>query len=189
MADKSKTPWTCIVTVLIVKIVFVSYPVKPGNIMLTDSARTKLIDLGFCAASDECNPEDSAVGTVQYLSPEQAQGGARADLRSDIYSVGVTLFQLTIGHLPFEGETDEETLRQAVMGTLSSPELKSRGLSPHLHYFIEKMMAKDAEVRYQSWEELVGDIREQLIGRESLDYASDRRPYGGVQRRRSSRKR
>jgi len=162
--------------------------VKPGNIMLTDSARVKLIDLGFCAQKDERNPEDSAVGTVQYLSPEQAEGGAAADLRSDIYSLGVTLFQLTVGRLPFEGEGDEDTLRKAVMESLSSPELKSRGLSPHLHYFIEKMMAKEADVRYQSWEELIGDIRSQLEGRESLDFTSGARTKSGVLRRRTSRR-
>ena len=144
--------------------------VKPGNIMLTNNATVKLIDLGFCAEANESNPEDSAIGTVQYLSPEQAEGGARADLRSDIYALGVTLFQLTVGRLPFEGERDEDTLRAAVMDSLSSPELKSRGLSPHLHYFIEKMMAKEASERYQSWEELIGDISEQLEGRDSLDY-------------------
>lgn len=162
--------------------------VKPGNIMLTNNARVKLIDLGFCAEQDAANPEDSAVGTVQYLSPEQAGGGARADLRSDIYALGVTLFQLTVGRLPFEGDTDEDTLRAAVMDTLSSPELKSRGLSPHLHYFIEKMMAKEANLRYQSWEELIGDIREQLEGRESLDYQGAARSRSGTRRRPGRRK-
>ena len=56
------------------------------------------------------------------------------------------------------------------MDSLSSPELKGRGLSPHLHYFIEKMMAKDAEVRHQSWDALIADIKQQLAGRESLDF-------------------
>jgi serine/threonine-protein kinase len=144
--------------------------IKPGNIILTQNGQVKLIDLGFCAEVDEANPEDSAVGTVAYLSPEQAQGGGCADFRSDIYSLGVTLFQLLVGRLPFESSDDRELLRMQVMQSLSSPELKGRNLSPHVHYFIEKMMAKDADLRYQSWEELEGDIREQLAGRESLDY-------------------
>jgi len=154
--------------------------VKPGNIMLTNGGHVKLIDLGFAAGeSCETNPEDSAVGTVAYLSPEQARGGAAADLRSDIYSLGVTLFQLVVGRLPFDSSDDREVLRMQVMDSLSSPELKGRKLSPHLHYFIEKMMAKDAGVRYQSWEELIEDIQGQLRGRESLDYrqgASSRGP-------------
>ena len=55
------------------------------------------------------------------------------------------------------------------MDSLSSPELKGRGISPHLQYFIEKMVAKEAEHRYQSWAELIADVREQLAGREDLD--------------------
>lgn len=149
---------------------FVHRDVKPGNIMLSNSGRVKLIDLGFCAQQDSKDAEGAARGTVQYLSPEQAEGGAQADPRSDIYALGVTLYQLAIGSLPFEGEHDEEVLRRHVMERLSSPELKSRGHSPHLHYFIEKMMSKDAELRYQSWSELLTDVREQVEGRASLDF-------------------
>ena len=144
--------------------------VKPGNIMLTYDGEVVLIDLGFAApggATDE--NADSTVGTVAYLSPEQARGGAAADTRSDIYSLGVSLFHIVVGHLPFEGSDDRDVLRMQVMESLSSPELKSRGISPHLHYFIEKMVAKEADHRYQGWTELMADIKEQLAGREDLD--------------------
>jgi serine/threonine-protein kinase len=148
--------------------------IKPGNIMLTQNGAVKLIDLGFAAEGGQAtNPEDTAVGTVAYLSPEQARGGATADLRSDVYSLGATLFQLVVGRLPFEGSDDEDTLRMQVMESLSSPELKSRGFTPHLSYFIEKMMAKELEIRYQTWDALIDDIKEQLEGFESLDYARD----------------
>ncbi|MBI5362122.1 MAG: serine/threonine protein kinase [Planctomycetes bacterium] len=152
--------------------------VKPGNIMLDSSGRVKLIDLGFAGQQDAAPvQEGSAVGTVAYLSPEQARGGASTDLRSDIYSLGVTLFHLVVGRLPFEGSKDSEVLRKQVTQALSSPELKSRGFSPHLAYFVQKMMAKEAEVRYQTWKELTDDIQAQLAGRASLDFeqgASDR---------------
>ena len=148
--------------------------VKPGNVMLDQNAVVKLIDLGFAAGAEEGpSPDDSTVGTVHYLSPEQARGGAVPDMRADIYSCGVTLFHLVVGRLPFDGSDDREVLRMQVMESLSSPELKSRKLSPHLQYFVEKMMAKDVADRYQSWEELLVDIRSQLEGRESLDYEKE----------------
>jgi serine/threonine-protein kinase len=154
--------------------------VKPGNIMLSSNGRTKMIDLGFAGSPDEApQDEETTVGTVAYLSPEQARGGAAADMRGDIYSLGVTLFHLVVGRLPFESSDDREVLRMQVMESLRSPELKGRGLSHYLHYFIEKMMAKNLEARYQSWDELMSDIRGQIQGRDSLDFTKDvRRPRG-----------
>ncbi len=161
--------------------------IKPGNIMLSPTGDVKLIDLGFCAKPDERNPEDSAVGTVAYLDPNQAQGGAKADIRGDIYSLGVTLFQLVLGRLPFEGEGDEDTLRAAVMDNLKSPELKSKNFSVHLPFIIEKMMAKDAQARFQTWDEFLSDVRGLLDGFQELDFSepsANSRAKSGIRRRR-----
>jgi len=153
--------------------------VKPGNIMLDKEGRVVLIDLGFATPEATRSAEDSGVGTVAYLSPEQARGGASADIRSDIYSLGISLFHIVVGRLPFVGSDDRDTLRKQVMESLSSPELKGRGISPHTHYFIEKMVAKDVGARYQSWTELIDDIRAQLAGREDLDFERDLRQKRG----------
>jgi hypothetical protein len=77
--------------------------------------------------------------------------------------------------LPFQSSDDREILRMQVMESLQSPELKSRGFSPHLQYFIEKMVAKDAAHRYQDWSELVQDIQSQLAGRDDLNYEAGAR--------------
>lgn len=146
--------------------------VKPGNLMLTDDGHLKLIDLGFAAGAGERSAEGSASGTSAYLDPQRAQGGAAADLRGDVYSLGVTLFHLRVGRLPFEATDDHELLRQHVMASLSSPEMKSRGVSPHLHYLIEKMMSKDPSLRFQSWAELrreVDETRETLEKMRAMD--------------------
>jgi eukaryotic-like serine/threonine-protein kinase len=161
--------------------------VKPGNLMLDEDGRIKLIDLGFAALAGTQCASGAAIGTKEYLPPEQALGGGAADMRSDIYSLGVTLFQLVVGRLPFEGSTDQEILRKHVTEALSSPELKGRGISPHLHYFVQKMMAKEAGVRYQSWTELVRDVEAQLAGRASLDFGAreaEPRPKSKAPRRR-----
>ncbi len=149
--------------------------VKPGNVMLARSGRVVLIDLGFAAAGEDEPDSDTTVGTVAYLSPERAGGNPASDTRSDIYSLGISLFHIVVGRLPFQGSDDREVLRKQVMETLSSPELKSRGISPHVHYFIEKMVAKDAGHRYQSWSELIADVRAQLAGREDLDFERGQR--------------
>jgi len=154
--------------------------VKPGNMMLRKDGRVVLIDLGFAAERDAAAAgDDQAVGTVAYLSPEQARGGAAADTRSDIYSLGLSLFHVIVGRLPFESSDDREVLRMQIMQSLSSPELKQRGISHHVHYFIEKMVAKDASHRYQSWPELIDDIKSQLEGREALDFTRGVRPPRG----------
>jgi serine/threonine protein kinase len=147
--------------------------VKPGNIMLAKAGQAKLIDLGFCEAKDKAGREGLAVGTVEYLSPEQAMGGAAADVRSDIYSLGVTLFQMTVGRLPFESKAGGDVLRQHVLQVFRSSELKGRSLSPQLQYFIEKMLAKDAGVRFQSYDELINEVQGQIEGQRRLDYTAD----------------
>ncbi len=147
--------------------------IKPGNILLTDNRKVKLIDLGFAKVVDADGApggaeDDTTVGTVQYISPEQARGRVDVDVRSDIYSLGATLYQLVVGKLPFEGDSNQDVLAKQILQSLSSPELKRRNISAHMHYFIEKMMAKERDIRYQDPKELIEDIESQIQGRKSL---------------------
>lgn len=147
--------------------------VKPGNVLIDSDGRVVLIDLGFAAAAGAARDDgrdDVATGTVAYLSPEQARGGAGADIRSDVYSLGVTLFQLVVGRLPFEADDDREVLAMQVLASLESKELKQRGVSVHLHYLVQKMMSKDPGERFQSWSELIRDVEELRAGSHGLDW-------------------
>ena len=135
---------------------------KPGNVMDAGNGNVVLIDLGFAAHIGEGGDSETTVGTVEYIAPEQARGEGGLDARADIYSLGATLYHLAVGELPFAGESNQEVLLKQVMAELSSERIKALDLSPQLHYFIEKMMAKDKDIRYQDPEELVHDLEEKL---------------------------
>jgi serine/threonine-protein kinase len=147
--------------------------VKPGNIMLTRDGAVKLLDLGFAqpiagglAAQGEA---DVTCGTPEYMSPEQARGQHDVDIRSDIYALGATLYHMVLGEVPFKGTDSLDVMAKQVLAELYSPRVKER-LSRHMHYFIEKMMAKEKDVRYQSPKELVEDIGAQIVGFRSLQF-------------------
>src|SRR5262249_37350622 len=120
------------------------------------------------AGSPGASPGSATQGTAAFLSPEQAMGRSDLDVRSDIYSLGATLYQMVLGELPFQGN-DEALVQKAVLAGLSAEKTKGGRISAHMHYFIEKMMAKDRDVRYQDPQELMADIENQIRGKKSLD--------------------
>ncbi|MEN8151978.1 MAG: protein kinase, partial [Planctomycetota bacterium] len=138
--------------------------IKPGNILITDDGTVKIIDLGL-AKLHRGMTEDSAagvtVGTVEYLSPEQARGLPDLDIRADIYSLGVTLYHMLTGEVPFTGETAEEVIIKQVKQSLDAAVLKSRGASPFVHFLLQKMMAKDHADRFQHPTEVIKEILDQ----------------------------
>lgn len=136
---------------------------KPGNIMINREGAVKLIDLGFAGRGMEGSAGAGAtLGTPAYLAPEQARGEADLDGRADIYSLGATLYHLVVGRLPFAAADDQEMLRKQVLAGLDGGALKGGRVSPALHYFIEKMMAKDREVRYATPAALAEDLAAHL---------------------------
>jgi serine/threonine-protein kinase len=140
--------------------------VKPGNILLTKDNTVKLCDLGLAAEVNSATEGDTTVGTLHYISPEQARG--IVDARSDIFSLGCTLFHIVTGKVPFEGEKDEDVLAARIEAEFQSPELKSRNISPLMVYFIKRMLAKEKEFRFQTPAELAADIDESIRGNKSL---------------------
>ncbi|HLD35455.1 MAG TPA: serine/threonine-protein kinase [Planctomycetota bacterium] len=149
--------------------------IKPDNLLLDKKkGAVKLCDLGFAQPinqlADQSNDKASTTsGTIAYMSPEQARGQS-ADIRSDIYSLGATLYHMITGKTPFGSGSDMETMAKQVLADLQSNEIKNKGISPLVLYFIEKMMAKEKEIRYQTPQEVIADIKSQMDGFKSLEF-------------------
>ncbi len=152
--------------------------VKPGNILWSEERGAVLIDLGFAVQQGSSGGEEATTaGTVHYIAPEQARGGG-LDVRADIYALGATLYHLTTGSLPFDGKTSEEVLAKQVLESLSGERIRALQLSPQLHYFLEKMMAKEPEMRFQDPQQLQREIQAFLDQRQRQRELEERSASG-----------
>ena len=132
--------------------------IKPDNIMITKSGMAKLADLGLAKSAGEGAAGDIAAGTPHYVSPEQARGQADVDTRSDIYSLGATLFHMVTGQPPFDGPTPEAIINLHATQEVPAPRGINAALSTNVCKLIATMMAKSPDDRYQSPDELLQDI-------------------------------
>jgi eukaryotic-like serine/threonine-protein kinase len=133
--------------------------VKPGNVLLTRSGTVKVTDFGIARAgtSDGLTQTGSVMGTATYFSPEQAQGLA-VDGRSDVYSVGVVLYELVCGVAPFIAESPVSVAYKHVREEPIPPSQRMAGIPPALEQIIMTALAKDPEHRYQSADDLRADL-------------------------------
>ncbi len=156
--------------------------IKPDNILYDGYANIKLCDLGEAieiVENRERGIENVTCGSVQYISPEQAKGLSDLDTRSDIYSLGATLFHLCTGEVPFSGKDSTDIMVKQVIESLNSEKYRDKSLSPFIGYFIEKMMAKEREIRYQTPKEVIKDISEIIQGTKDLQYDPKKDPELG----------
>jgi serine/threonine-protein kinase len=138
--------------------------IKPSNIIITPSGRAKLVDLGL--ARKESKDEQGAdltvagttLGTFDYISPEQARDPRAADVRSDIYSLGCTLYHMLTGEPPYPEGTVLQKLLQHQGDEAPDPALKNRLVPENVSAVVRKMMAKDPRRRYHTPEQLVRDL-------------------------------
>lgn len=153
---------------------YVHRDVKSENVMLLEDGSTCTFDLGFAQKIGQSPDldENETQGTVYYMSPEQAKGQKELDVRSDIYSLGVTLYQMAVGDLPFQGDEPREVMAKQVRQELQGEKVKSQ-LSSHMHYIIEKMMSKEKDFRFQNPAEIIDEITTFRKAQEHMEYEPD----------------
>jgi serine/threonine protein kinase/Flp pilus assembly protein TadD len=134
--------------------------IKPGNIMLTEKGAAKVMDFGLAKVfgGSLITREATTMGTVAYMSPEQAKGEV-VDHRTDIWSLGVVLYEMITGQLPFKGEYDQSMIH-SILNHEPEPVTKIReNLPSGLELVISKALAKNPAGRYQSMEDFLGDLK------------------------------
>ncbi|MDX1739845.1 MAG: WD40 repeat domain-containing serine/threonine protein kinase, partial [Rhodothermales bacterium] len=134
--------------------------IKSGNVMLTSKGVVKILDFGLAktAASTKLTQMGSTLGTVAYMSPEQAKG-EEVDRRSDIFSLGVILYEMITGRLPFRGDYEQAVVYGILNEDPESMTTLRAGVPMALDGVVAKMLAKDPDLRYQHVDELPADLK------------------------------
>jgi len=136
--------------------------VKPENIMISKEGEVKLTDMGLAKATDTSEATitqaGAMIGTPQYASPEQVRGETTIDSRTDIYSLGMTLYHMIVGHPPFDGETAAVVNAKHLNEPLPDVKAVRPELSDGLCRVLQKMCEKEPDKRYQSADELIEDL-------------------------------
>ena len=141
--------------------------VKPDNLLVSSDGEVKLCDLGLAKASAKkgsSTEHGTPIGTPHYMSPEQARGRGDLDARTDIYSLGATLYHMVTGHVPYEGSSATVVIVKLLTEDLISPEEKNSDVSPFTSAVIQKMMFKDPEGRHMNMEQVEEDLMYILDG-------------------------
>jgi serine/threonine-protein kinase len=132
--------------------------IKPHNVLVDGEGRVKVTDFGIArAGASQMTEAGSIVGTAQYLSPEQARG-ADVDQRSDLYSLGVVMYEMLTGTVPFGGDTPVEIAMKHLSQTPALPSTKRADVPRELDMVVTRSLAKNPDDRYQNAEEMEADL-------------------------------
>ena len=133
--------------------------IKPQNIIISKDGKVKVTDFGIAKMADSTTVTTNAAGSVHYISPEQARGGY-CDERSDIYSLGITLYEMLTGRLPFDGDTPVSVAIQHISAKPMSPREIVPDIPIGLEEITMKAMASRIDQRYMNAEAMLRDLEE-----------------------------
>ena len=136
--------------------------IKPQNIIISKEGKVKVTDFGIAKAATSNTITSNVMGSVHYTSPEQARGGY-SDEKSDIYSLGVTMFEMLTGRVPFNGETTVAIAIKHIQEEMPSPREFVSEIPISVEQIVFKCCQKSPDRRYQSMGELVGDLKRSLM--------------------------
>src|ERR687895_1923392 len=132
--------------------------IKPHNVLVDGEGRLKVTDFGIArAGASQMTEAGAIVGTAQYLSPEQARGAA-VDQRSDLYSIGVVLYEMLTGNVPFTGDTPVEIAMKHLSDTPRPPSTIRPEIPPDLDMIVLRALAKNPDDRFQTAEEMDAEL-------------------------------
>lgn len=137
--------------------------IKPQNIMISKDGKVKVTDFGIARATTSTKTiSTNVMGSVHYTSPEQVHGGA-VDERSDIYSAGITMYEMITGHVPFDGDSTVTVAIKHLKEEMPAPSEEVPDIPYSLECIILKCTRKDPAERYQSCQELITDLKHSLV--------------------------
>lgn len=139
--------------------------IKSTNVKITPSGQVKLLDFGIAksGASPALTMAGGFIGTLQYLSPEQIQGGF-ADARSDIWALGVLLYEMSTSHLPFDANTLGELCQKITSASYTPPSVMNQSVPKAIQNIISRCLKKNPAERYQSARDLLQDVNRAAAG-------------------------
>ncbi len=136
--------------------------IKPQNIIISKEGKVKVTDFGIAKAATSNTITSNVMGSVHYTSPEQARGGY-SDEKSDIYSLGITMFEMLTGRVPFNGETTVAIAIKHIQEELPSPRDYVSEIPISVEQIVWKCCQKSPDRRYQSMAELIVDLKQSLL--------------------------
>ncbi|MDD3401908.1 MAG: Stk1 family PASTA domain-containing Ser/Thr kinase [Hespellia sp.] len=137
--------------------------IKPANIIISKEGKVKVTDFGIARATTAANTISSNVmGSVHYTSPEQARGGG-VDIKSDIYSAGITMYEMVTGHVPFDGDSTVSIAIKHLQEEIVSPAEEVPDIPYSLECIILKCTQKNPEKRYPNAGALIQDLKQSLV--------------------------